>query len=716
MFRTSLNWREFELRIAALLAVSWFCYALFVSIANAQINAGRRLALVVGNTSYHNVTPLKNAVRDADAVSEALTNLGFEIVLLKNANASDIEAAVERIREKADDAEAILFYYSGHGFQMQGSNFLVPVDAVMRDRSKIAQETLRLDAIIASLQKKGRQTLVFLDACRNDPLPASVRAQTSGQGLAQLKTGKGTFVAFATQPGNVTADGAGDRSPFTNAFVEHVETPGISISDMMIRIRNTVEENTLQRQTPWDQSSLRSQFYFNPADEEQEELSEETLELLASLDPKLRKKFAEQFGIQLPDEEEDDVPVETVRPRLSIAPVRVKVDPKPKPTVKQTQATPEPKKPVAPRLALSPALTGESTGARNPESGGDLGISGTVVIAQPNFRPPPGKEQQKIVVLIPSERGPVRSTARISSEAIIAKQLTASNRVRATSPAASNRVAAAGSPDAANPVQSAPAPGSLSVPTPESGNSVDSAEEVASLRPVDGDKSTRSAKTLMRSLPQVGLSNAGVKRADGTIMLQPVAPSSTRIIGEDVTPAPPKPKEEPVQLAAINPQEVKPQEAPAVVPAPESVPENLPLAIQQELYRLGCYRNSRDGIWGNNSAKALLRYYLQKKESPDLIDPEPQLYAKLSAEEKVICERTEPAKSRRKVTPSRKKKPAARVARVRPSSKKAVKSRASKRSRPTKKQAKSGRNTARKSSGGGGRRIKKIKKLGGAFR
>ena len=224
-----------------------------------------------------------------------------------------------------------------------------------------------------------------------------------------------------------------------------------------------------------------------------------------------------------------------------------------------------------------------------------------------------------------------------------------------------------------------------------------------------------SAKSVVRSLPRVGVSGAGVKRADGTIMLQPVVQPSTRIIGKDVTPVSPKPKEEPVQLAALNPQEVKPEGSPAVASVPANVPENLPLAIQQELYRLGCYRNSRDGIWGNNSAKALLRYYLQKKESPDLIDPEPQLYTKLSAEETVVCKRTEPAKKRRKVTPSKKKKPAARVARVRPSSKNPVKSRAPKRS-SSKKRAKAGRKTAGKASGGGGRRIKKIKKLGGAFR
>ena len=697
-----------------MLAVGFFFVTFFGAIANAQINAGRRLALVVGNTAYQNVTPLKNAVRDADAVSDVLKQLGFEVVLLKDARAAEIEKAVNLIQEQAGDAEATLFYYSGHGFQMRGANFLVPVDAVMRDRSKIAKETLRLDSIIASLQSKGRQTLVFLDACRNDPLPASVRKQTSGEGLAQVQTGKGTFVAFATQPGNVTADGVGDRSPFTNAFVEHVGTPGISISDMMIRIRNSVEENTLQRQTPWDQSSLRSQFYFNPAEEEQEELSEETLELLASLDPALRKKFAERFGIELPEEEDVDVPVETVRPRLSIAPVRVNVKPKPK--VETVEAKPEPKKPTAPRLALSPALGGQARKKLDEENDRDLGISGTVEVAQPNFRPTPAQPEQQVAVLLPSDRRPVRTPADTSAPVLVPSQTESfgrvktarpgvANRIQSNDPGDSNRVTSTSSQD-----KSAPAPDS---PVPGSGDSTVSGEEnIAALRPVEGGAVTNSSESVMRNVPRVDQAGSGTQPANGQVVLQPLTSSlATRIIGQDVTPAPEEPKEDPVQLAALDPQDTKPDVTPSIVP--NNIPANLPLAVQQELYRLGCYRNARDGIWGNNSAKAVLRYYLQKKESPDLIDPDADLYAKLSAEEKVVCERTE------KVQPRRKKKPNARTARVRPSSKKPVKSRSSNRkNRPAvrKKRASGRKNTARKSSGGGSKRIKKIKKLGGAFR
>jgi len=688
-----------------LIAVGVFCVPLFVSSADAQINAGRRLALVVGNTAYKNVTPLKNAVRDADAVSEILNELGFEVVLLKDAKASQIEAAVERIKEQADDAEATLFYYSGHGFQMRGANYLVPVDAVMRDRSKIAQETLRLDAIIASLQSKGRQTLVFLDACRNDPLPAAISKQTSGQGLAQVQTGKGTFVAFATQPGNVTADGAGDRSPFTNAFVEHVGTPGISISDMMIRIRNTVEDNTLQRQTPWDQSSLRSQFYFNPADEEQEELSEETLELLASLDPALRKKFAERFGIELPEEEELDVPVETVRPRLSIGPVKVQV--KPKPTVATAEAKPEQKKPTAPRLALSPALGGKTETKQDEADGGDLGVSGTKEIAQPNFRPAPAGSEQEVAILLPSDRRPARSTSQTNAPVLVPRQDDSINRVRKAPSSTANRIQSANPDDTDQ--STPPVTGGQSVPVPDDGDRAASgSDEIASLRPVERGAVTNSSESVMRSVPSADQVGSGVQDG-GQIVLQPLTSSlATRIVGQDVTPVPDKPKEETIQLAALNPQDSKPDTSASITP--EDVPADLPLAIQKELYRLGCYRNARDGIWGNNSAKALFRYYLLKKESPDLVDPDAQLYAKLSAEEKVICERTEPAKPRRK------------VARARPNTKKPVSNRSrparTKRSRPkntAKKRAPSRKKTAR-SSGGGSKRIKKIKKLGGAFR
>ncbi|MGB3280219.1 MAG: caspase family protein [Pseudorhodobacter sp.] len=259
-----------------------------------SVAEAKKLALVVGNSEYTTVAPLRNATRDARDIAESLKRLGFEVTLLTDIGSASFWDKVESFSEDANTAESTVFFYSGHAFQMNGANYLVPVDAKLSSREAIQKETWNLDGIIARLQDRKRQTLIFLDACRNDPLPQSVRGTgASADGLARLQTGVGTFVAFATEPGAVTFDGAGDapNSPFTTALLEHIETPGISISDLMIEVRNEVEERTLRRQTPWDQSSLREQFYFNPVAESKQELSEADYELLAQLAPDDRKKF-----------------------------------------------------------------------------------------------------------------------------------------------------------------------------------------------------------------------------------------------------------------------------------------------------------------------------------------------------------------------------------------------------------------------------------------
>lgn len=277
----------FSSRITAL----FLCLALLVIADPAQ---ARRMALIVGNSDYQGVTKLKNPVNDADAMAEKLRALGFEVTLLTDIGSDDFWTKLDAFSAEAETAESTLFFYSGHAFQLNGVNYLVPVAAQLTSREAIKAETWSLDSIIARLQNRKRQTLIFLDACRNDPLPASVRGSgATADGLARLQTGVGTFVAFATKPGAVTFDGHADatNSPFTTALLNHMDTPGISISDMMIRVRNEVEENTLRRQTPWDQSSLSSQFYFEPEVETKQELSAADYELLAQLAPADRKKF-----------------------------------------------------------------------------------------------------------------------------------------------------------------------------------------------------------------------------------------------------------------------------------------------------------------------------------------------------------------------------------------------------------------------------------------
>lgn len=255
----------------------------------------QRLALVVGNANYDTVEDLKNPANDAKAIGDALAGLGFEVTVLTDAPTEEFWTTLDTFTAAAETAESTVFFYAGHAFQMGGANYLVPVSAQLTSREAIKSETWNLDAIIARLQSRNRQSLIFLDACRNDPLPAAVRGSgAAADGLARVQTGVGTFVAFATEPGGVSADAIADEpnSPFTKALLNHISTEGISVSDMMIAVRNDVEVATLRKQVPWDQSSLRSQFYFVPPSEGgKQELSEADYELLAQLEPEDRRKF-----------------------------------------------------------------------------------------------------------------------------------------------------------------------------------------------------------------------------------------------------------------------------------------------------------------------------------------------------------------------------------------------------------------------------------------
>lgn len=254
-----------------------------------------RLALVVGNGDYAAALDLANPVTDATAVAAALKDLDFKVTLMTDAGGDSLWAEMDRFVKEAESAESVVFFYAGHAFQMSGVNYLVPVTAKLESREGLTKETWSLDAIIARLQSRSRQTLIFLDACRNDPLPPAVRGSgAASDGLARVQAGVGTFVAFATAPGGVTADGVegAKNSPFTAALLKHITAKGKSVSDMMIEVRNDVENATLRKQVPWDQSSLREQFYFvAPTAQGKQELSEADYELLAQLAPDDRKQF-----------------------------------------------------------------------------------------------------------------------------------------------------------------------------------------------------------------------------------------------------------------------------------------------------------------------------------------------------------------------------------------------------------------------------------------
>lgn len=253
--------------LSALLALAlWAAAAAFLTPARAstasETGEPPRVAFVIGNQAYANFDQLKNAVNDAKLIAASLKRLDFEVVEGYDLTLAQMQDLFQNSRDLLTRAEAVTFYYAGHGFQIDGKNYLVPVDAELRSASAIASSTVRLDAVIGELQSPERPTLILLDACRNNPLPPTVELEERADGLAQIEAAVNTFIAFATQPGNVSNDGVGNNSPFATALARNLETPGLSISDLVIAVRNETREFTLGQQSPWDQSSLLAQFYF----------------------------------------------------------------------------------------------------------------------------------------------------------------------------------------------------------------------------------------------------------------------------------------------------------------------------------------------------------------------------------------------------------------------------------------------------------------------
>ncbi len=242
----------------------------------AEAPAPTRLAIVIGNSDYESsrYEDLANAGNDAERLAEALRRLRFEVAVGTNLSAAATEELLRRYETRLGEYGAVLFFYAGHGVQFNGENYLLPVDSDdPTSADALTAKALRLNEVITRFGSRDRQTFIFLDACRNNPLAGA--APGVGAGLAQVEVGENSFVAFSTQPGNVTVDGTGINSPFTSALLQNLEMPGQSISDMMIRVRNETERLTVGRQVPWDQSNLREQFYFTEdQDLDQRQLSE----------------------------------------------------------------------------------------------------------------------------------------------------------------------------------------------------------------------------------------------------------------------------------------------------------------------------------------------------------------------------------------------------------------------------------------------------------
>ncbi|MDF8357688.1 caspase family protein [Ensifer adhaerens] len=261
---------------------SWLSLLALTLIASTDAFAaesGRRLALVIGNSTYEAAGSLPNASRDARAFGAFLSAQGFDADIVIDVNRSQLAEAVSRFSRRIAANDVALFYYAGHGMQLRGENYLVATNAKLANEFDVHAETLALADVVRAIETKAKIALVFLDACRNNPLANRLNEEIEGatrslatRGLAPIETeSAGTMVAFAAAPGQVASDGRGENSPFTQALVSHLASPGLEIGTAFKRVIRDVREATAGKQSPQILSSLSLEFYFGPALQQSEQ-------------------------------------------------------------------------------------------------------------------------------------------------------------------------------------------------------------------------------------------------------------------------------------------------------------------------------------------------------------------------------------------------------------------------------------------------------------
>lgn len=228
------------------------------------VYAEKRVALVIGNSNYQS-SPLANPVNDANDIAASLRSVGFDVKTVLNGSKRDMENAIADLRKRSDKNTVALFYYAGHGIQKDGCNYLVPVDANMQDAADVEYACTDVNRVLSNMEASGcTMNIIILDACRDNPFERSWSRGLGTRGLSTLNAPRGTFISYATAPGDVAQDGKGRNSPYADAFIKTLKTPGLGLYDFFQKVEIQVENSTGGTQIPWMSSSFRGQFYFNP--------------------------------------------------------------------------------------------------------------------------------------------------------------------------------------------------------------------------------------------------------------------------------------------------------------------------------------------------------------------------------------------------------------------------------------------------------------------
>lgn len=251
-----------RLLVGALLAVS-------VTWSSAS-QAERRVALIIGNGAYKNVPSLPNPPKDATAIAALLRNLGFDVAMGTDLTQATMTDSLRKFASDADNADVALFFYAGHGLQLDGKNYLLPIDANLKSEIDVKLGgPIDVNVMLDQTMSTAKVKLVFLDACRDNPFveqisrSARTRSLTIKSGMAEMKSSEGTLLAFATSPGQVALDGTGGHSPFTTALLDNLGAQNTEISVSLTKVRAQVADLTKKKQSPWASTNLTGLFYMN---------------------------------------------------------------------------------------------------------------------------------------------------------------------------------------------------------------------------------------------------------------------------------------------------------------------------------------------------------------------------------------------------------------------------------------------------------------------
>jgi hypothetical protein len=222
----------------------------------------KKLALVIGNSNYMHGGTLINPGNDADSLEKTLSGLGFTVMKYHDTDQKTMKQAMDDFGIKLVNFDIGLFFYAGHGIQVSGVNYLIPIDAMIENENQVEYDCVRADRVLSYMEDAGSKTnIIILDACRDNPFQRSWRS-AANQGLAFMDAPTGSIIAYATSPGSMAFDGEGKNGLYTSALLRHIKTPDTTIEEVFKKVRKTVREESNGKQIPWESTSLEGIFYF----------------------------------------------------------------------------------------------------------------------------------------------------------------------------------------------------------------------------------------------------------------------------------------------------------------------------------------------------------------------------------------------------------------------------------------------------------------------